>query len=50
MLHNMFKFSDLTAREVMIPRTDMVCVPLDMPLEELNKVATENQIYKISCL
>lgn len=43
MLHNMFKFSDLTAREVMIPRTDMVCVPLDMPLEELNKVATENQ-------
>ena len=43
MLHNMFKFSDLTAREVMIPRTDMVCVPSDMPLHELNKVAMENQ-------
>ena len=39
----MFKFSDLTAREVMIPRTDMVCVPSDMPLHELNKVAMENQ-------
>ena len=43
MLHNMFSFSDLTAREVMIPRTDMVCVPIDMSFEELNKLATENQ-------
>ena len=39
----MFNFSDLTAREVMIPRTDMVCVPIDMPMEELNKLAKESQ-------
>jgi CBS domain containing-hemolysin-like protein len=43
MIHNVFKFSDLTAREVMIPRTDMVCVPLDMSFEDLNKLAVENQ-------
>ena len=43
MLHNVFKFSDLTAKQVMIPRTDMVCVPLDTPLEELNKLASENE-------
>ena len=43
MLHNVFKFSDLTAKQVMVPRTDMVCVPIDMSLEELNKIATENQ-------
>jgi len=43
MIHNVFSFSDLTAREVMIPRTDMVCVPIDMSLEELNKLASENQ-------
>ncbi len=43
MIHNVFNFSDLTAREVMIPRTDMVCVPIDMTFEELNKVASENQ-------
>ena len=43
MLHNMFKFSDLTAREVMIPRTDMVCVPSDMTLDEVNQLASENQ-------
>lgn len=43
MIHNVFKFSDLTAREVMIPRTDMICVPIEMPFDELNKLATENQ-------
>ena len=43
MLHNVFKFSDLTAKQVMVPRTDMVCIPVDMPLEELNKLAEENQ-------
>ena len=43
MLHNVFKFSDLTAKQVMIPRTDMICIPIDMPMEELNKLASENQ-------
>lgn len=43
MLHNVFKFSDLTAKQVMIPRTDMVCIPIDMPMEELNKLAAESQ-------
>ncbi len=43
MLHNVFKFSDLTAKQVMIPRTDMVCIPIDMPMEELYKLAAENQ-------
>lgn len=27
----------------MIPRTDMVCIPINMPLEELNKLAAESQ-------
>ncbi len=43
MLHNMFKFSDLMAKQVMIPRTDMVCIPNDITFDELNKVAMENQ-------
>ena len=43
MLHNMFKFSDLMAKQVMIPRTDMICIPNDITYEELNKVALENQ-------
>ena len=43
MLHNKFKFSDLMAKQVMIPRTDMICIPNDITYEELNKVALENQ-------
>ncbi len=43
MLHNMFKFSDLMAKQVMIPRTDMICIPNDISYEDLNKVALENQ-------
>ena len=43
MLHNMFKFSDLMAKQVMNPRTDMVCVPNDITLDELTAFALENQ-------
>ena len=43
MLHNMFKFSDLMANQVMVPRTDMICIPDDITLDELNKFALENQ-------
>ena len=43
MLHNMFKFSDLMAKQAMTPRTDMICIPNDISFEELNKIALENQ-------
>lgn len=43
MLHNVLEFTDLTAKQVMVPRTDMLCVPIDMSIEDLNKFATENQ-------
>src|SRR5574344_1385478 len=43
MLHNVFKFSDLTAKQVMIPRTDMACVPSDISFKELNELTIENQ-------
>ncbi len=42
-LHNVFKFSDLTAKQVMIPRTDMICISADITLDELNKIAAEAQ-------
>ena len=43
MLHNMFKFSDLMAKQAMTPRTDMICIPDDITYEELSKFALENQ-------
>ena len=43
MLHNMFKFSDLMAKQVMNPRTDMICIPNDISYDELTAFALENQ-------
>jgi len=43
MLHNMFNFSDLTAKQVMTPRTDMMCIEADMPIDEIKKITAENQ-------
>src|SRR5206468_5864630 len=35
MLHRVFGFADLTAGQVMIPRTELVAVSADMPVDEL---------------
>jgi len=35
MLHRVFGFADLTAGQVMIPRTELVAVSADTPLREL---------------
>lgn len=43
MLHNVFKFSDLTAKQVMVPRTDMACIPSDISFDELNSITIESQ-------
>ncbi|MDD3593513.1 MAG: hemolysin family protein [Candidatus Gastranaerophilales bacterium] len=43
MLQNVFKFSDLTAKQVMVPRPDMTCIPSDITIEELNKITAESQ-------
>lgn len=43
MLHNMFNFSDLTAKQVMTPRTDMMCLENITPIEEIKKITAENQ-------
>ncbi len=42
-LQNVFKFSDLTAGQIMIPRPDMVCIPSDASIEEINNIIIENQ-------
>ena len=38
MIQNVFKFSDLTAKQVMVPRTDITCIPIDITMDELNKI------------
>jgi len=43
MLHNVFKFSDLTAKQVMVPRTDMACISSDITFDELNELTADTQ-------
>lgn len=43
MLHNMFNFSDLTAKQVMTPRTDMMCIETVTPIDEIKKFTAEHQ-------
>lgn len=42
-LQNVFKFSDTLAKQVMVPRPDVVSVPVDISVDELNKLIMENQ-------
>ena len=39
MLHRVFAFSDLTAGQVMVPRTEMVALSLDTPIAEIAEIA-----------
>lgn len=43
MLQNIFKFSDKDAKQVMVPRPDMVAIPMDITFEELEEIILNNQ-------
>ncbi len=47
MIHNIFEFSDTYAKEVMIPRTDMVAVSAEDSFEELSRVIQNEQFSRI---
>ena len=42
-LTNVFKFSDIQAKQVMVPRPDMTCIPIDIESGELNKIILDTQ-------
>jgi len=41
LITSIFDFGETTVREIMIPRTDMVCVPIDAPLDEVIETIRE---------
>ncbi|WP_106767693.1 hemolysin family protein [Paenibacillus faecalis] len=41
LVDNIFEFADTTAREIMIPRTDMICLYTNLSMEENLKIADE---------
>ncbi len=47
MIHSIFEMSDTIAREIMVPRIDMVCVPDDVTLTQLLKVIREKSHSRI---
>lgn len=42
MLNRVFDFAEIAAHEVMVPRTEMVCVPVEASLPEVVRIATEH--------
>lgn len=42
MLNNIFEFDDITASEIMTPRTDMIAIEVSDPLSEAIELAIEN--------
>jgi CBS domain containing-hemolysin-like protein len=47
LLSSVFEFTDTIAREIMVPRTEMVAVPLDSPYEKVVEVAVESGYSRI---
>jgi CBS domain containing-hemolysin-like protein len=50
MIRRVFTFTDLTARQIMVPRRDMVCLPVTMSLDDaltfaLNSAYTRFPVY-----
>lgn len=43
MLQNVFKFADLAAKDVMVPRPNMVAISIDATQEDVNNIIIENQ-------
>jgi CBS domain containing-hemolysin-like protein len=53
MIHAVFEFGDMLVRHVMIPRTEMIAVPVDATVDEMIQVAikhpyTKFPVYEIS--
>jgi CBS domain containing-hemolysin-like protein len=42
MIHSIFEFGETTVREIMVPRIDMVCVPIDIKFNPLLELIRKN--------
>jgi CBS domain containing-hemolysin-like protein len=47
MIHHIFAFGDKVAREVMVPRTDMVAAPAAATVEEAAQMASDHHISRL---
>ena len=47
LIHNVFELGDVTASELMTPRTDMIAFSIDTPLEELIQSLAEERFARV---
>ncbi len=47
MIYNVFDFSDSQAKDVMIPRTDMVAIDINLPYEDIINIFKQEQYSRI---
>ena len=46
LIHSVFEFTDMSAKEVMVPSTQMVTISLNLPVDDINTVITEEQFSR----
>ena len=46
LIHSVFEFTDMSAKEVMVPSTQMVTISLNMSLEDIKTIITEEQFSR----
>lgn len=46
LIHSVFEFTDMSAKEVMVPSTQMVTINLNTPVEDIKNIITEEQFSR----
>src|SRR4030043_1494062 len=46
LIHSVFEFTDMSAKEVMVPSTQMVTISLNMSMEDIKSLITEEQFSR----
>jgi len=46
LIHSVFEFTDMSAKEVMVPSTQMVTISLNLPVDDMKTVITEEQFSR----
>lgn len=47
MIHSIIEFGDTIVKEIMVPRVDMVCVAIDMPMDEILEVMAKAKLSRL---
>jgi putative hemolysin len=47
LIHRTMDFNDILAREILIPRTDMVAIDVNQPIEEIKKIFFEERFSRV---